>query len=122
MSLIARKKEPLYVKLSKDMKSMSCDKKCHRLNGYKFCAHTVALAQNLDILPAVVAKYKMTSRPPNITNMANTNMPSNRGKKGGRATQIRKGHANKKAQPAVEYAEQQEYEQPTLFHITFLAG
>ena len=47
-------------------------------------------------------------------------MPSNRGKKGCKAKQIRKGQANKKAQPALEYAEQQEHEQPT--HITFLAG
>ena len=51
--------------------------------------------------------------------MAITNMPSNRGKKGCKAEQIRKGQANKKAQPALEYAEHQEHEQPTLFHLTF---
>lgn len=124
--LDSEKGNPRKVTVSKDRRSMSCEKNCHRWNGYKFCSHIIALAQHLQLLFEVISKYisRHTETRPNMTTLANTGMPSSRGKKGTKATQIRKGKAHNKRPPLLQYGEPADAFGRTkeMFHLTFLAG
>lgn len=83
------------LKINASTHRITCEPKCHRWNSFRICAHVLALAEKLNMLKEVIEKFKKTNVKVNITRMVNTNMPANRGKKGVKATQIRKGAANK---------------------------
>ena len=125
--LYISQRDPRFVKAYKETKNITCEGKGHRWNGYKFCSHMVAVAEHLNILEQFVRQYKVKTRKTNITDISNTNIPSNSGKKRTKSTSIRKGSANKKQETVTEYIDPSRSgpaisSGDQLFHITFLAG
>lgn len=74
---------------------MSCEPSCLHWSSYKLCAHTVAVAEKEGFLMGIIKKYAKSSRGPNLTSLATHDMPKGRGKKTTKATQRRKGSANR---------------------------
>lgn len=64
---------------------------CAVFNGFKLCAHTLAVAERNGKLRSFLDRYKKKSVRPRLINMVNTNLPAGRGKKANRATERRKG-------------------------------
>ena len=71
----------------------SCDQSCTGWKLYSLCSHTVAVAETLKLLKEFLKWFKKRKKPPNLTTLANINMPQNKGSK--RGTRKRKGAANK---------------------------
>ena len=74
---------------------MSCEPSCLRWSSYKLCSHTVAVAEKQGVLMGFIKKYAKSSREPNLTSLPTHDMPKGRGKKTTKATQRRKGRANR---------------------------
>ena len=72
---------------------VSCDQSCTGCKLYSMCSHTVAVAETLKRLKAFLKWFKERKKSPNLTTLANINMPQNKGSK--RGTRKRKGAANK---------------------------
>ena len=72
---------------------VSCDQSCTGWKLYSLCSHTVAVAETLKLLKAFLKWFKKKKNSPNLTALANINMPQNKGSK--RGTRKRKGAANK---------------------------
>ena len=81
----------------------TCDHVCPRWEMYKVCAHVIAAAEESRILRKFVEWLKCKTNHPNLSGVANLNMPRGRGKKPNKATQQRKGPANKTKRPALSY-------------------
>lgn len=135
---------PHFLKYAASTLNISCDNKCSRWNSFKLCGHTLALAENIGVLPDYIRKYRLKSNTAsNLTAMANTNMPSSRGKKPTKATQKRKGKANSTPLELLQYEDTSDcqssmvskdksaptdrsYEAPHQndqpFHLTFMTG
>ena len=71
----------------------SCDQSCTGWKLYSLCSHTVAVAETLKLLKEFLKWFKKRKKPPNLTTLANINMPQNKCSK--RGTRKRKGAANK---------------------------
>ncbi|KAK3085112.1 hypothetical protein FSP39_024577 [Pinctada imbricata] len=97
-----------------------CDNKCVRWKGYKFCGHTVAVADKERCLTKFVEKFKKQGTTANLSQMSCANLPKNRGKKPQKSTQVRKGRCNIPPSVVTEYQEDSEQHQPC--HLTFMAG
>lgn len=116
--------DPFKVYKSKCTTLFTCEIKCHRYNCYKLCEHTVATAFYCHSLGDYIQQYKkkFSKNEGNLTTIALTGMPKNRGQKP-KGTSIRKGRNNKTCTEVMDYAEppqKSNLEQP--FHLTFLAG
>ena len=126
--------DPLTLKYNEKTKTISCSSKCHSWNGYKICCHTIALAEHLGKLKSVLDRYVKSKKGVQLTDIANTDMSSSRGKKASKATERRKGPANKPTADSVDYVRETEPKQSNeesnqtitstaqMFHVTFLAG
>ena len=71
-----------------------CGKHCLRYSGVSLCSHVVAVAEHNNELQEYLDTFNAHSSRPNLTSMANMDMPRGRGKKASKATQKRKGPAN----------------------------
>ena len=87
--------QPLRLRYKESSMEITCDTTCARWNAFKFCSHTVVLAQHLGRLEAYLARYRSKDVNPNATTLANSGMSKSRGKKKTSATQRRKGSSNK---------------------------
>lgn len=131
--------DPFMVKFAPSSVAITCEKKCPRWGGFHICEHCIAVASFLGILKSYLVKYQKQEvkkgQTCNLTELANTNMPANRGKKGNSATQRRKGKMSKTSKDILHYSEtsrptnlkdttndvsKQTTGQP--FHLTFIAG
>ncbi len=68
---------------------VSCDKAC-----VNWSSHTLAVAETSKRLKEFLCWFRKRKRSPNLTSLANQNMPGNKGRKCG--TRKRKGSSNKK--------------------------
>ncbi|CAG2249927.1 unnamed protein product [Mytilus edulis] len=103
--------------------TICCDKKCSRYISFNLCQHTLALSQYLGIFNSYLNSYRKKYKDKcDVTNLANANMATNRGKKASKATQRRKGAANKTSIELQEYVEKDIPTQDQPFHLTFCAG
>lgn len=73
---------------------VACDQSCVNRCTYSLCSHTLAVAQTTNRLKEFLNWFKKHKRSPNLTSLANINMPQNKGRKAG--TRKKKGAANKK--------------------------
>ena len=90
----SRKGCALHVKI-RGRGDVSCEPSCLRWSSYKLCGHTIAVAEKEGFLMGFIKKYAKSSREPNLTSLATHDMPKGRGKKATKATQRRKGSANR---------------------------
>ena len=73
---------------------VTCDQTCMDWSIYKLCSHTLAVAEVMKRLKEFLNWFRKQKRSPNLTSLANINMPQNKGRKSD--TRKRKGSANKK--------------------------
>ena len=73
---------------------VACDQACVNWCTHSLCSHTVAVAETMKRLKEFLNWFKKQKRSPNLTSLANINMPQNKGRKCG--TKKRKGSSNKK--------------------------
>ena len=62
---------------------VQCDKACANWATYGMSSHTLAAAEKMGILKEFLNWFKGKSRSPNLSSIANVNMPKNAGQKGG---------------------------------------
>ena len=79
----------VYLKTGK----VQCDKGCTIWATYGMCSHTLAAAEKMGVLKEFLNWFKGKRRSPNLSAIANVNMPKNAGQKVG--TRKRKGGSNK---------------------------
>ncbi|CAG2201835.1 unnamed protein product [Mytilus edulis] len=91
---------------------VTCDSNCPRWEMYKVCSHSIAAAEHCNLLEKFVKWFKTKTISLNLTGLANLNMPCGRGKKPHKATQKRKGKANKRNETALAYLD--EHDQPQV--------
>ena len=72
---------------------VQCDKGCANWATYSMCSHTLAAAEKTGALREFLNWFKTKKRSPNLSAIANVNMPKNAGQKVG--TRKRKGGSNK---------------------------
>lgn len=83
------------VSLNMKSKRVECGKLCANFSAYGICSHCIAVAEIEKCLPEFLAWYRKSKKSPKLTNLVNLNMPTGAGKKASKATQRRKGAANK---------------------------
>lgn len=79
----------VYLKTGK----VQCDKGCANWATYSMCSHTLAAAEKMGVLKEFLNWFKGKKRSPNLSAIANVNMPKNAGQKVG--TRKRKSGNNK---------------------------
>ncbi len=79
-----------------------CDKHCLRFSGLHLCSHVIAVAEYNKELQEFLNVFNGIFVRPNLTSLANMDMPKGRGKKANKATQKRKGPANAPKKPILE--------------------
>lgn len=79
-----------------------CDKHCLRYSGIHLCSHVIAIAEYKKELQEFLDVFNASWVRPNLTSLANMDMPKGRGKKANKATQKRKGPANAPKKPTLE--------------------
>ena len=79
-----------------------CDKHCLRYSGVHLCSHIIAVAERNKELQEFLNAFNTSAMAPNLTSLANMDMPKGRGKKANKATQKRKGPANAPKKPILE--------------------
>jgi len=55
--LYISQRTPRFVKSYKETKNITCEGKCHRWNGHRFCSHKVVVDEHLNILEQFVQQY-----------------------------------------------------------------
>lgn len=78
-------------------KKVECDTDCANFTAYRICSHCIAAAQMGDCLQGFLSWYRKNKKRMNLTAVVNMNMPAGAGKKMSKATQRRKGSANKES-------------------------
>ncbi len=73
---------------------VACNQACVNWCTHSLCSHTVAVAETMKRLKEFLNWFKKQKHSPNLTSLANINMPQNKGRKCG--TRKRKGSSNKK--------------------------
>ena len=86
-------RDPRTVLISPKTGRVQCDKGCANWATYSMCSHTLAAAEKTGILKEFLNWFKSKKRSPNLSAIANVNMPKNAGQKVG--TRKRKGGSNK---------------------------
>ena len=86
-------RDPHSVLVSPKTGKAQCDKGCVNWATYSMCSHTLAAAEEMGVLKEFLKWFKSKKRSPNLSAIANVNMPKNAGQKGG--TRKRKGGSNK---------------------------
>lgn len=92
-----------YVSNTSDQSKPYCVKRVSAVNttggnlfqcGVHLCSHVIAVAERNKELQEFLNVFNTSSVAPNLTSLANMDMPKGRGKKANKATQKRKGPAN----------------------------
>ena len=86
-------REPHTVLVYPKSGKVQCDKGCVSWSTYSLCSHTLAVAEKEGALKEFLKWFKSRKRSPNLSGLANVNMPNNAGQKTG--TRKRKGGSNK---------------------------
>ena len=81
--------------------ALECDNNCMHFCTFKLCSHVLAVADKNGCLQSFLNIYNKKKVSPNISALANANLPNNRGKKPTKATQKRKGGDPNKRRPEV---------------------
>ena len=83
-----------------------CQGKCQKFAAYKICAHTISVAEKLGELGNMLSNFNRENHF-SITRLASTDHPKDAGKKATKATQRRKGAANKPVSVITGYQQRQ---------------
>lgn len=83
-----------------------CQGKCQKFAAFKICAHTISVAEKLGELGNMLANFNRENRF-SITRLASNDRPKDAGKKATKATQRRKGAANKPTSVITGYQQRQ---------------
>ena len=86
-------RDPHSVQVCHKTGKVQCDRGCANWTTNSMCSHTLAAAEKMGILKEFLNWFKGKRRSPNLSAIANVNMPKNAGQKGG--TKKRKGGNNK---------------------------
>ena len=97
VSNTAKPKSPYLINYDISKRIVSCDPSiCVRYRAFEICSHTVAIAFKLEIFQPYIAKNDKRCAKGLVSKVANSQKNKNAGKKRSKATQRRKGPANKK--------------------------
>ncbi len=105
-------REPYHVRIVGVNGKIQCQKNCPRFAGYGICSHSLAVAMRNNKVLAFQNWFKKNAKDSRMANLLNSDMPSNRGTKKTKNTQVRKGSSNRPAQTITEYLPRPQYHLP----------
>ena len=81
--------------------AVDCDKNCMHFVTFKICSHVLAVADRNGVLQRFLNFYNKKKISPNLSALANANLPDTRGKKPTKSTQKRKGGDPNRRRPEI---------------------